>query len=55
VQDLKTQIELILLKVGSTIKIHVIDKKNTAIEIDYDMATKELLELFDKYCRQLDK
>jgi len=47
--SLEKDIKNILLEVGQGIKIHTIDAKNTAIEIDYDKHTIKLLELFKKY------
>lgn len=51
-ETLEKQIKDILLEVGKSIKIHTIDKNNTAIEIDYDTHTIKLLELFKKYLEE---
>lgn len=51
-ETLEKQIKDILLEVGQSIKIHTIDKNNTAIEIDYDTHTIKLLELFKKYLEE---
>lgn len=50
--NLENEIKNILLEIGKTIKIHQIDRNNTAIEIDYDSHTIQLLELFKKYLEE---
>ena len=39
--QIKDQIELVLLEIGKSIKIHTIDKDNTIIEIDYNKYVEE--------------
>jgi len=50
--SLEDKIKNILFEIGKTIKIHQIDKNNTAIEIDYDRHTIQLLELFKQYLEE---
>jgi len=52
--SLENDIKNILLEVGQTIKIHKIDANNTAIELDYDIHTIKLLELFKKYLEEVN-
>ena len=51
-ETLEKQIKDILFEIGKNIKIHTIDKNNTAIEIDYDTHTIQLMELFKKYLEE---
>jgi hypothetical protein len=47
--EIKNQIELVLLDIGKSIKIHTIDKNNTIIEIDYNKYVDELLRIFNEH------
>jgi predicted HAD superfamily phosphohydrolase YqeG len=43
--ELEDQIREILFKLGQEIKIHKLDLDNIIIEIDYDKATAEIVDL----------
>ena len=47
--QIKDQIELVLLEIGKSIKIHTIDKDNTIIEIDYNKYVEELFNIFNEH------
>jgi hypothetical protein len=49
--EIKDQIELVLLDIGKSIKIHSIDKDNTIIEIDYNKYVDELVHIFNEHCQ----
>jgi hypothetical protein len=52
---IKDQIELVLLDIGKSIKIHTIDKDNTIIEIDYNKYVDELVHIFKEHCQNFQQ
>jgi hypothetical protein len=48
-KSLEQGIKEILLDIGKDIKIHKMDDENYIIDMDYDIYTIKIMELFKKY------
>jgi hypothetical protein len=47
--SLEDGIKNILFGIGKDVKLHMIDKDNIILEIDYDRYTAEIMTLFKEY------
>lgn len=47
--SLEEGIKSILFNIGKDVKLHMIDKDNIILEIDYDKYTADIMTLFKEY------
>jgi hypothetical protein len=51
-KSLEHEIKEILLNIGQHIKIHKMDNESYIIDMDYDIYTIKIMELFKKYLNE---
>lgn len=50
--NLESEIQEILFNIGRDVKIHKLVDGNLILEIDYELYTKQLIDLFYEYSRK---